>query len=433
MTNYPKFLAIISLLGAAGLGGYFLGQQTGHVSGEAAKSGGHGTSPSTKPGERKVLYYRNPMGLADTSPVPKIDPMGMNYIPVYADDDAKNPNMVKISADRIQKLGVRSEPVSRQVLKQTIRVTGVTQVDERRQKVIALKFDGWIEQLTASATGQTVRSGDTLMRVYSPAIMQTEREYLVARSLTQANDNTKRGADLADAAMQRLRNFSVPESEIKRMEREGTAAHNFAVPSSVAGVVLEKAVTQGQYFAAGDTLLRLADLSRLWIIGAIPEQDLPKVAIGQTANITLASDSGRIITGKVGFIYPDIDPATRTGRVRIDLSNPHGILKTGQYAAVDLASGASEAILAVSTSAILDDGTRQAVLIDHGDGHFEPRAVVTGRRNDDSVEIREGLVAGDKVVVSANFLIDAESNLQAALRGFGHKAASSAENKGKQP
>jgi Cu(I)/Ag(I) efflux system membrane fusion protein len=398
-------------------------------------SKGEGKMAALPPGsgERHVLYYRNAMGLADTSPVPKKDAMGMDYIAVYADDGAAGGNRVRVSSDRIQKLGLSSAPVLRQVLNQTIRVTGVLQADERRQTVVALKFDGWIEHLDASATGQSIHAGDILMRVYSPEIMQTEREYLAAKSLPQVGDDNGRGAGLATAALRRLRNLDIPDAEIRRLDREGTAAHSFVVPSLNSGIVLEKIATEGQHFAPGDVLLRLTDISRLWVIGSVPEQDLAKIAVGQAARMTLATGQGEILTGKVGFIYPDIDPATRTGRVRIDLPNPRGGLKIGQYAAVDLAAGGGRETLTIPASAILDDGVSQSVLIDHGDGSFEPRAVRIGRRGGELVEILAGLALGDKVVVSANFLIDAESNLQAALRGFSQKAAPPAAGKRNEP
>lgn len=426
MSNYLKLLTALVMIGAAAVGGYILGQRHTGTSGTTSENITQNSAQAVKPGEKRVLYYRNPMGLHDTSLVPKKDAMGMDYTPVYADDsvDDSNNNGIKISADRIQKLGVQTAAATRQPLVQPVRITGVIQADERRLTMIALKFGGWIEKLAVAATGQTVRTGETLMRVYSPEIVQTEREYLASHALAQ--NGGEQATDLASAARQRLLSQGVPAGEIARLEREGAAAHSFAIPSPVNAVVLEKMAVQGQYFNAGDALFRLSDLSNVWVIGAVPEQDMANVAIGQSMTATLAAAPGRVWHGKVGFIYPDIDPVTRTGRVRIDVPNHDGFLKTGLYVAVALATGEDQPVLTVPTSAVLDDGARQAVLVDHGNGHFEPREIKVGRRGDNDIQVLSGLKEGEKVVISANFLIDAESNLQAAMRGFENKQPSNA-------
>ncbi len=374
-------------------------------------------------GERKILYYRHPMGLPDVSPVPRKDAMGMDYIPVYEgeEQEQEDASVVRVSLDRVQRLGVRTEPVVRRGLARQVRATGTIQADERRLAVVTTKIEGWIEKLLVNATGEPVRRGQALMRVYSPALVQAQQEYVLALQAAQAaaQGGDGLGQRLAEGAERRLRNLDFPADQLERLRRDGEARRLVTLRAPASGVVLEKMAVEGMRFLPGEPLYRLADLSTVWVVAEVPEQDLPSVAVGQKAAVTLKARPDRTLEGQVAFVYPTITPATRTGKVRIELANPKGELKTDMYASVELQAlvGAPDA-LAVPASAVIDSGARQIVLVERGEGRFEPRPVRLGARGSGYVEVREGVQEGERVVVTANFLIDAESNLQAALRAF---------------
>lgn len=377
----------------------------------------------------KILYYRNPMGLPDTSPEPKKDPMGMDYIPVYeGEEPAAGAPLVKISVDKVQKLGVRTEAAAPRELTRTVRAVATIQADERRLHTVAPKFEGWIQKLYVNTTGQLVRRGEALMDVYSPDLITAQQEYLIAWKGTQT---VKGGSpevqasmqQLVDSALQRLRNWDISETELRRLQQESKARQYLTLRSPVNGVVLEKPSIQGKRFMAGEVLYEIADLSNVWMLADVFEQDLGMVHQGQSATIRVDAYPDKVFTGTVTFIYPTVTPETRTAKVRIELANVQGLLKPGMYARAEFAaSHGKDKALAVPDSAVLDTGTRQLVLVQRGEGRFEPRPVKLGMRADGYIEVLDGLKAGENVVVSANFLIDAESNLKAALGSFGHSA-----------
>lgn len=382
-------------------------------------------APTTaKPGKGKILYYRNPMGEPDTSPVPKKDSMDMDYIPVY-ENEATRGNQLNISVEKIQKLGVKSEAAALRELGRTIRAVGKVEVDERRLYTVAPKFEGWIQQLHINATGQSVSRGQALMEVYSPDIVSAQQEYVIAakgtQSLKQGTADAQFGIrQLADSALLRLRNWDISETQLQRLRQTGVVRRTLTLSSPVSGVVLEKVAVQGMRFMPGEVLYRIADLSSVWLLAEIFEQDLALVQAGQTADITVNAYPGKVFKGKVAFIYPMLNPQTRTAQVRIDLPNPGGLLKPAMYAKVELASAREKIkVVSVPISAVLNNGTRQVVLVELGGGRYEPRSVKLGMQSDQYVQVMEGLNEGEKVVTSANFLIDAESNLKAALSGFG--------------
>ena len=411
-----SWIAAAAVLIASGVAaGYWFGKQ------EAAPSAAQGASDG-----RKVLYYRNPMGLPDTSPVPKKDPMGMDYIPVYEGEQPQNqpPGTVKIAADKVQLLGVRTEVAQQRELQHTVRAVGTVQPNERLTHKVAPRFEGWIEKLHVNATGQAVARGQVLMEVYSPELVAAQEEYLIA--LRGARELKDGGADaqatmqrLADGVLRRLRNWQISVQELRALQKTGKPQRLLAYRSPAAGVVLQKPSVQGMRFMPGDVLYEIADLSAVWLIADVAEQDLGLVQPGQPARLQIVAYPGRDFTGAVVFVYPTLEPATRTGRVRIELANPGGLLKPAMYGTVEFGTSAGKS-LAVPDSAVLDSGTRQAVLVKRGEGLFEPREVKLGARADGYVAVREGLQEGEEVVVRANFLIDAESNLKAALAGFGH-------------
>jgi Cu(I)/Ag(I) efflux system membrane fusion protein len=360
--------------------------------------------------ERRLLYYRNPMGLPDTSLVPKKDGMGMDYLPVYAGEDGDE-TVVKLSPGRIQRSGVRSERVGRQLITRPIRVPGTVQLDERRIAVVATRSDAFVQEVAAVTTGDHVTKGDRLVRIYSPEITAAGAQFLT--ELNAAARGVPEGG-----ARQRLENLGVPPEIVAEIERSRRVplTINWSAPRD--GVVLERNVVDGMKTAAGDSLFRLADLSTIWVIADVPESDLAAIRIGAPATIRLRGRPGTVFEGKVSLIYPQVAEATRTTKIRIELANREGVLLPNMYADVEIGSGDAAPALAVPDSAVIDTGTRRIVILDRGEGRFEPREVKLGQRGDGVVAISEGVVEGDRVVVSANFLIDAESNLKAALSGL---------------
>ena len=371
---------------------------------------------------RKVLYYRNPMGLPDTSVVPKKDAMGMDYIPVYEGGEAPaQPGTVVMSPQKVQKLGVRTEQVRLQGLSPSLRASATVQVDETRQYVIAPKFEGWVERLYANQTGMSVRRGQPLLAVYSPELVAAQNEYQIAdtaaRKLAGDPASAATMRRLRDAARARLRNLDISEAQLAALGQARTGG-NLVLTSPANAVVVEKPIVQGARFAPGETILRLADLSTVWLIANVPASSAGGVAVGQRASFQSPTLPGETFAGRVTFVQPVIDAATRSLGVRIALPNPDGVLRPGLFGDVTLTQDTSAAVLTVPRSAVLDSGTRQLVLVQVAEGRFEPRPVVVGDRSGNVVEIREGVREGERVVVSANFLIDAESNLQSALEGM---------------
>ena len=373
-------------------------------------------APAASETSRKVLYYRNPMGLADTSPEPKKDSMGMDYIPVYADeagggDDSAGANTVKISADKIQRSGVRSEEVLLTKMSRSLRVPGIAKPDERTLRTISLRANGFIEKLYANEKGKHVKAGEPLFRIYSQDMVSAQVDYQIA-----ARD---RGGASLKGGERKLTNLDVPPYVLEALRKTGEPLLSIEWPSPVNGVIMEKSIVEGQMAKMGEELLRLADLSSIWVIADVPEQDLARVKVGSAAKVVFRALPGEEFKGEVTFILHEIEASTRAAKVRIEIKNPEHKIRHEMYADVSIETGGgAEARITVPSSAVIDSGNRQVVLIDKGEGRFEPRAVKLGMRGDGVIEITEGLQAGEKIVVSANFLIDAESNLKAALAGF---------------
>jgi Cu(I)/Ag(I) efflux system membrane fusion protein len=363
---------------------------------------------------KRIKFYRNPMGLPDTSPVPKKDSMGMDYIPVYDDEDADD-GTVRISPGKLQKTGVRSEQVEKRVLNAPVRAPGTIQLDERRVSIVSFRFEGFVEQVENVTTGQHVHKGQPLMKVYSPALASAAAEYVSVHGAKAASGITSQGVK---GARRRLENLGMSEQAIAEIERTGEMSLSVPWLAPQDGEILERAAVNGMRAAPGAVLFRIADHQIVWAIADIAERDLGLIAIGQKVSVRPRAYPNRIFSGAVALIYPHMNASTRTARIRIELPNPDELLRPDMYADIEIATGTEAPVLTVPDSAVIDSGQRQVVLLDKGEGRFEPRAVKLGRRGDGRVEIREGVNENDKVVVSANFLIDAESNLKAALQGF---------------
>ena len=423
--------AAMLALGAAGGAWWTQRTATGNAvtaapaGGGAAAAGGEAAAPA-----RKIRFYRNPMGLPDTSPTPKKDPMGMDYIPVYEGEDpaADDGKSVAISVDRVQKLGVRTEPAALRVLTRTVRALGRVEIDERRVVTVAPKFEGWVEKLFVNATGQPVAKGQPLFEVYAPELVSAQREYLIAirgiETLKDAGGDAQTGMRrLAESSLARLANWGVTEQEVAALASSGEVRRTLTLRSPAGGIVLEKKALQGMRFMPGEALFQIADLSAVWVQADVFEQDLGEVRVGSTAKLRINAYPDRTFEGRISYVYPTLKPETRTVPIRIELANPGGRLKPGMFAEVELPTGARPRVITVPSTAVIDSGTRRVVFVQLAQGRFEPREVKLGARNDTHVEVLDGIRDGEPVVVAANFLIDAESNLRAALGSFGSGTA----------
>jgi Cu(I)/Ag(I) efflux system membrane fusion protein len=362
----------------------------------------------------KLLYYRNPMGLPDTSPVPKKDWMGMDYIPVYEGEEESG-STIKISLDKVQRSGVRTEAAEMRRIARPIRAPAVSKADERTLWSVTLRADAFIEELYVNETGKHVKAGERLFRFYSPQVVSAQIDYRI--SGIGPAPAARGGAE--PVGLQKLKNLGMPESILNQIRASPTPLMSIDWPSPVTGVVMEKRAVNGQMVRAGEELYRLADLTSIWVIADVAEQDIGQVRVGNPVRITFRAFPDQPFDGRVTFVLHELDARTRTGKVRIEVKNPEHRIKHEMYADVEIDAAAGEPKrLTVPVSAVIDSGNRQVAIVERGEGLFEPRPVKLGLRSDGFIEIREGLKAGEKVVVTANFLIDAESNLRAALKGF---------------
>jgi Cu(I)/Ag(I) efflux system membrane fusion protein len=357
------------------------------------------------------------MGLPDTSPTPKKDSMGMDYIAVYQGDDADD-GSVKLSPGRIQRTGAKSEPAARRVIRTVVRAPGTIQLDERRVSVISMRSESFVLKVANVTTGSHVVKGQPLMEVYSPSVSSAAAEYLATiNSRTTSGDGS-----YGRGSRQRLMNLDVPDAAIAAIEKSRNVPTSIEWTAPRDGIVLERNAIEGMRVQPGGVLFRIADHSVMWALIDVAERDLGAISKGQTATVRARSFPGREFSGKVEVIYPEINKETRTARIRVEVPNPDLALLHDMYVDAQIETGGGEPVLAVPESAVMDTGSRQAVFVDKGQGRFEPREVKLGHRGAGYVEIREGVVDGEPVVVAANFLIDAESNLKAALKGFAEGA-----------
>ncbi len=361
----------------------------------------------------KPLFYRNPMNPEVTSPVPQKDQMGMDYIPVYQ-TEAKAEGGLSISAEKVQKLGVQSEAVAYRTLDKTLRAAGRVEIDERGTFTIAPKFEGWIERLHVNATGQSVVKGQPLFEVYSPELTATLREYALAQQAALQHGDAGM-QQLAQAGMARLKNWGISEAQIAQ---GANAGRNLTFYAPATGIVLEKKALQGMRFMPGEVLYQVADLSKVWVLCDVAEQDIAQLKPGSKVTVFIEAYPEQHFSGKLDFVYPTLNQVTRTVAVRVEINNPKGLLKPSMYARVELSAAEHAKVLTVPLSAVIDSGARQVALVQLQQGHFEARTLRTGQRSDSYVEILEGLQEGEQVVTRALFLLDSESNLKAALSGL---------------
>jgi Cu(I)/Ag(I) efflux system membrane fusion protein len=359
-----------------------------------------------QPGEeRRVLYYRHPQDPAITSDRPMQDEMGMDYVPVY-DDGARA--AVKIAPEVVNNLGVRTAEVERSRLWRRIDTVGYVDYDESEVVHVHLRTDGWIERLYVATLGDLVRKGDRLFELYSPDLVNAQQEFLQA--LASGNKS------LIGASRERLSSLGVSRGQVEALAKGGPVQHRITVYAPHDGIVAGLNVREGMYMKLATEVMSLADLSTVWVLAEVFEQETDWVKPGQPADVRLSFHPGRIWEGEVEYVYPNLDPETRTLRARLRFENPDRALKPNMYAEVTIYGGPRRDILVIPREALIRTGREERVILTLGEGRFAPRKVVSGMESGDYVEVIAGLSAGDRVVTSGQFLIDSEASLKASLR-----------------
>ncbi|MFO0596472.1 MAG: efflux RND transporter periplasmic adaptor subunit [Myxococcaceae bacterium] len=371
---------------------------------------------TTAPSERKVLFYRSPMDPAQTSPTPAKDSMGMDFVPVYADEASAGDGgvdglaEVEIDGTRQQRIGLRTALVDRGPVGANLRTFGRVAVDETRVRRVNVKVPGYVERAFVDFVGKPIRAGQPLFALYSPEVLAAENEFLAALKASSA--------PMAAAARRKLELWDVPASELQRLEREGTASRTVTFTSPLTGVVTKKDVVEGARLEAGAMPYEVVDLSTVWVLAAVYETELRFVAPGQAAELTFAAYPGRTFPAKVLFVDPVLDPQSRTARVRLSVGNAGGELKPEMFGEAVIARPARE-VVRVPTDALVRSGTDDVAFVARPGGRFEPRRVTLGEVSREFAEVLDGLTEGEAVVTRATFLLDSESRLRASLSRLG--------------
>jgi RND family efflux transporter MFP subunit len=376
-------------------------------------------------GEREILFYRNPMDPNITAPVPRKDDMGMDYVPVYADEAesaAKQGAVVRIDPAVVQNMNVTTEPVERRDVSRQIRTVGYLEYDQERMVSVTTKYDGFIEKTYVNYVGEPVKKGEPLFEIYSPELVQTEQELLSAKRYVErmrraSPEARNRAEELVASARERLSYWDISDEQIERLENTGTVFRTLQVVAPASGLVMKRMPgLEGMAAKPGMELLHIADLSNLWLAVEVFENQLPWVDVGSTAEVALTYFPGETFSGRVRFVEPEVSEKTRSVRLMLDVHNRNGRLRVGMYATVVFEPVAAHNALTVPSHAVLRTGQRDVVIVAVGEGRFAPREVVLGPQGDGFVQVLRGLSDGDEVVTSAQFLIDSESNLREAIQ-----------------
>ncbi|MCU7917045.1 MAG: efflux RND transporter periplasmic adaptor subunit [Candidatus Thiodiazotropha sp. (ex Epidulcina cf. delphinae)] len=419
MNKYPIGLTVALLVGVGA--GIFMSRYPSHI--PWAVTGLDSVAVAAEEEGKKPLFWRNPMNPAITSPVFTKDEMGMDYLPVYADDGGavdEPAGTVKIDPVTVQNIGVRTIKAKRQAFSRTVRALGRVIADETRITRLHPKTEGWIEKLFINKTGEPVRKDDILFSIYSPKLVTSQHEYLLAqRNLKALGESEypdiREGArQMAEISRERLQLMDVPEHQICELEQTGKSFKALHVHSPFDGIVMKLNVSEGEYVTPKSELYRLVDLSKVWVQVDVYEYELPSVRIGDKAQMTLKSLPGRTFEGTVAYIYPYAEAKTRTIKVRLELANPDLALKPDMFADVTLNTGLQKEAVVLPDAAIVRSGEREQVFVVREPGKFEPREVTLGQSSEGWVQVIDGVKAGEEVVASALFLIDSESKLREA-------------------
>ena len=378
-------------------------------------------------GKGKILYWQAPMNPSEIYDAPGKSKMGMDLVPVYDSSTGSELSSfgftVRIDPATVQNMGVRTALVQKTDFTRIIRTVGKVDYNEEKTYVVTTKITGWIEKLQVNITGQPVRRGQTLLEIYSPDLVTTQQEYLLAlknREVVGASKYAEisSGAEtLVRSTRQRLVYWDIPESDIRQLEKTGKVRKTLRLTSPINGIVTHKNAMDGGYVKEGMKLYEIADLSTVWVYASIYDDETPWIFSGQEAEIELSYDPGRVLRGKVSYIYPYLDEKTRDTRVRIVFANPGLKLKPGMYANVKIATKPIRDAIVIPTEAVIRSGQRDLVFVSRGNGRFQPREVRTGEESGNGmIRVISGLAEGEEIVISAQFLLDSESRLQEAIR-----------------
>ena len=375
---------------------------------------------SSAPAERKVLYWVDAMNPSHRSDQPGIAPDGMKLVPVYADEEkqpAMPPGTVEINPEKQQLMGVEYGAAEYEAATGSLRAAARVTLDETKIAKVQTKLEGWIDQVFVDFTGKLVKKGDPLLSLYSPEALATQQEYLLAVKAQHAmQDNPVHEMlgsteNLVAAARKRLELWDISDAQIDEISRTGQALKNLTLNSPISGFVMERSAYPSQRVTPDTVLYTVADLSTVWVMADVFEYEAANIHLNQPATLTLAYLPGRTFHGRVSYILPQVDPATRTLKVRVEVANPGYTLKPDMYGEVEFQTGGARRLV-VPQSAVLNSGDRQTVFVDRGNGYFEPRDVKIGEQLDGRIEILSGLKAGERIVTSGNFLMDSESRLK---------------------
>lgn len=388
-----------------------------------------GNAPGASIAERKILYYRDPKAPNFKAQQPGVNPETGNELEaVYAADASTMPvGTVQITPDKQQLIGVKYGQVQAAGGSRVIRAVGKVAIDETRIEHVHTKVEGWIDQVFVDFTGKVVKKGDPLFTIYSPELLASQREYLLAAKAQNLMQNSALPAafdqskSLLDASRRRLELWDLSEAQINQIVKTGQPIKNITVYSPKSGYVTERKAFPQLKVMPDTDLYTIVDLSRVWIIADVFEYEASNFQIGQSARVTLQAFPGRTFSARVNYLQPEVDPMTRTLKVRLDMDNPGIALKPDMYANVEFRINLPSK-LTVPADAVLDAGERKTVFVDRGNGYFEPRQVTTGERDGDRIQILTGLTGGERVVTSGNFLVDSESQMKAAAAGMGGMA-----------
>jgi len=374
--------------------------------------------------EPEILFYRNPMNPAITSPVFAQDEMGMDYIPVYADDDGGSGDeptgTVKIDPVTVQNIGVRTAVAEEQTLSRHIRSVGRVDFDEERLSRLHPKTEGWIEKLYIDKTGEQIKKNTILLNIYSPQLVSSQQEYLLALNnldvLSKSpNEEIRQGAkDLVSSARERLELLDVPAHQIRELEQSRKIKKNLHIHSPFDGVIINIGAREGQYVTPTTELYKIADLSKVWVLADVYESEVSWIQEDDPVEMKLAAIPGRVFTGRVGYIYPYAEAKTRTIKVRLEFDNPDMLLKPDMFADVTIHAQRKVDAIVIPSESVVRSGERDQVFVVRGHGKFEPRDVKLGVSSKGLVQVLEGVSAGETVVTSSQFLIDSESKLREA-------------------
>jgi RND family efflux transporter MFP subunit len=388
------------------------------------------TEQATAQGKKqpKILYYVDPMNPSNKSDKPGKAPCGMDLVPIYEDEQPGAGDLpagtVKISPEKQQMIGVKISAAAEMDMSKTIRAVGLATYDETKVAHVHTKFPGWVDKVYVDFVGKLVKKGQPLLSIYSPDLVATQEELLIAKKSkdilksSEFGDIGSRSGALYNATRERLKYWDISDSQINQVERLGAPLKSLTLYSALDGFVVTRNVFAGQQVAPEKDLFVIADLSNVWIQAEVYEYEIPSVSLGQKASVTFPSFPAKTFTGKVTYISPEMEPKTRTLRIRVELANPDFKIKPDMYANVELKTDYGKK-LSIPQEAVLDSGADQTVFVTKEGGYFEPRKITAGPRVDGRQIVLDGLKAGEQVVTSANFLIDSESQLKSAASSMG--------------